>query len=110
MSLASLSAISPVFIDSVNTRKLTSEHDKIKQEYTDAKESLLAALELQKEHLTPETLVTIEENLTIIQDAVIDIDRALAANPNNEQLEGMLYAAYNSEVSLLQNAVQLKKY
>ena len=109
MSIASISSISPTVLDTVNTRQATSEHDQIKQDYADAKNSLLAALEVQKEYLAPETLATIEENLSIIQDAVMDIDRALAANPNNEQLEGMLYAAYHSEVSLLQNAVQLNK-
>lgn len=109
MSVASLFSNSPTVIDSVNFYQTSSEHNQIKQEYTDAKESLLEALELQKEHLDPETMATIEENLEIIENAVIDIDRALAANPENKQLKSMLYAAYNSEVSLLQNVVQLNK-
>lgn len=86
-----------------------SEHDQITAEYEEAKATLLAALELQRDELAPETLSIIEENLTIIENAVVDIDRAMAANPNNPKLEGMLYAAYQSEVSLLKNAVQLSK-
>lgn len=86
-----------------------SEHEKIKTDYKEAKDSLLAALELQKANFSPQTLDTIEENLAVIENAVIDIDRALAANPDNKNLERKLYAAYQTEVSLLQSAVQLNE-
>lgn len=52
-------------------------------------------------------LAVIEENLAIIENAVVDINRAIANNPTNQGLERKLHAAYTSEVTLLRHAVQM---
>lgn len=83
-------------------------HQKLQAEYALAKDSLMSALDARKEEMSPEMLATIEDNLNIIENAVVDINRALATNPNDPQLERMLQAAYHSEVTLLQHAVQLE--
>ena len=84
------------------------ERAQLEAEYALAKDSLMNALDARKDELSPDMLTTIEENLNIIENAVVDINRALATNPNDPQLERMLHAAYQSEVTLLQHAVQME--
>lgn len=76
-------------------------------DYAQARESLLEALDARKEELPEELVATIEENLNIIENAVVDIHRALEESPENPELERMLHAAYRSEMTLLQTVVQL---
>lgn len=76
-------------------------------DYAQARDSLMQALETRRDQLPDELIVTIEENLNIIENAVVDINRALEANPQDPELERMLHAAYRSEVTLLQRVVQL---
>ena len=86
------------------------ELNRIEQEYAAAKEELLAALRARQASMDEEaleTLAIVEENLAIIEGAVNTINVALADNPNSPELERMLHAAYQSEVNLLHQAVQL---
>ncbi|MFP6582155.1 MAG: zf-HC2 domain-containing protein [Candidatus Hydrogenedentota bacterium] len=77
----------------------------LEAQYADARTTLMQALEARKQELPEDLVATIEENLNIIENAVVDINRALAENPENPELERMLHAAYQSEVSLLQAVV-----
>ncbi len=86
------------------------ELNRIEQEYAAAKEELLAALRARQAPMDEgalETLAIVEENLAIIEGAVNAIDVALAEDPDSPELERMLHAAYQSEVSLLHQAVRL---
>lgn len=77
----------------------------LEAQYSDARTTLMQALDARKQELPEELVATIEENLNIIENAVVDINRALTENPGNPELERMLHAAYQSEVSLLQAVV-----
>ncbi len=86
------------------------ELNRIEQEYASAKEELLSALRARQASMDEEaleTLAIVEENLAIIEGAVNTINVALADNPDSLELERMLHAAYQNEVNLLHQAVQL---
>lgn len=79
----------------------------IEEEYRDAKDELLAALDARSDAIPIETLMTVRENLVVIEGALAEIQMALAENPEDPGLERMLYAAYQYEVNLLRQAVRL---
>jgi anti-sigma-K factor RskA len=83
------------------------EFQRVAAQYTQARDELFHLLELRKGDIAPETYAVVEDNLAVIASAVTEIETALAAQPQSEKLERMLYAAYRSEVNLLQQAVQL---
>jgi len=86
------------------------ELNRIEEEYAAAKEELLSALRARQASMDEEalkTLAIVEENLAIIEGAVNAITVALAEDPDSPELERMLHAAYQSEVNLLHQAVQL---
>ena len=66
-------------------------------------------LERQRELLAPETVVTLERNLAIIDSAIADSRAALAADPSNGELELLLRAGYEQKVALLQQATRLAR-
>lgn len=77
------------------------------QEFLDAKAALLVELEASRDSLSAETIATVEESLTIMEEAVHDVHLALADEPDNPQLERMLMATYKSQVDMLRQAVIL---
>ncbi len=83
------------------------EVQRVTAQYLAARDELMALLEARKAEIAPDTYAVVEENLAVIASAVSDIEVALASEPESEKLERMLYAAYRSEVKLLQQAVQL---
>ncbi|MCP5182135.1 MAG: hypothetical protein H6993_16725 [Pseudomonadales bacterium] len=58
----------------------------------------------QREGVDPEVARLIERNLTIVQGAQADVARALAAQPDNPDLRGMLRFALQSELSIYEEA------
>lgn len=84
-----------------------AELQRVTAQYLDARKELVALLEERKAEIAPETFAVVEENLTVIAAAVTEIETALAAEPESPKLERLLYAAYRSEVDLLQQAVKL---
>ena len=78
-------------------------------EYEQTRAELLALLEARRADLPENTLAVVEENLTIIENAVIDINRALAEHPEDPKLAGLLHQAYRHEMDVLHRAVQLPK-
>lgn len=83
------------------------EFERVAAQYLAARDELLALLKERKDEIAPETYTVVEDNLAVIASAVTEIETALAAQPQSEKLERLLYAAYRSEVNLLQQAVQL---
>jgi hypothetical protein len=84
-----------------------AELQRVTAQYLDARAQLVALLEERKTDIAPETFAVVEENLSVIASAVSEIELALAAEPESPKLERMLFAAYQSEVDLLQQAVKL---
>ena len=92
---------SPVFIEE------TGSFTAVEQEYLDAKGELLNQLYAETSRLTPAAISTVEENLSIIENAIVDIRVALNEHPEDTQLKRILIATYKNQVDMLQNAVFL---
>ncbi len=66
-----------------------------------AKEALWSAVYSGREGVSPATREVVERNLTVIAGAIRELRAALAADPGNHQLEGMLLAQHRTEIDLL---------
>ena len=71
-------------------------------DYLDARRDLAANLEAELESLEPETRAAVVTNLQTIQQAIKDINVALAEEPDNVLLQELLLRTYRDELSLLQ--------
>jgi hypothetical protein len=86
----------------------TPEVDLLKHEYESAKTVLLNALEERREELPEDVLATVEENLSIIENAMVDIGRALEDHPDDPKLKQMLQSARQTDLDVLQVAIQME--
>jgi hypothetical protein len=75
--------------------------------YVSASAALLRALEREREHLSPETVATLERNLAIIDAAIAESRTALAGDPGNSALASLLWASYRQKVALLEQVNRL---
>jgi len=69
--------------------------------FQDARNSLVAELDVELEKLSPDDRGNIETNLQLIHQAIYDINEALDADPGNTQLQAQLLRAYRHELALL---------
>ena len=60
------------------------------------------------QNLSPATREVILKNLRIIEGSMQDIQQALAKDPNNAQLRGLLYDLYRNEAQLMAATQQLQ--
>lgn len=79
----------------------------VETELVTARDSLLFAFNAQEDTMLPTVAETVHNNLRIIDQTLDDIGAALQQFPNNSSLEGLLFAAYNHEIELLQHAMRL---
>jgi predicted anti-sigma-YlaC factor YlaD len=75
--------------------------------YEAARRQLLAALEARRSSLSPATLKVLDENVRIIDEAVHQMESALARDPGNQELPSLLVTAYRQEIDMLQRAAGL---
>jgi len=75
--------------------------------YEAARVQLLAALEARRGTLSPETLEVVEKNVRIIDRAVEEMQAALARDPGNRDIPGLLVTAYQQEIDLLRRVATL---
>ncbi len=71
-----------------------------------AKEALWSAVYSGRDTVSPATREVVERNLTVIAGAIRELRAALAADPGNQQLEGMLLAQHRTEIDLLRRLAQ----
>ena len=70
-------------------------------------EQLEAVLESGRGRLSPSTIQTLEANLAIIDTAIAEAQRAVAADPGNAYLQTHLADILRRKVTLLQRAATL---
>jgi hypothetical protein len=75
--------------------------------YEAARRQLLAALDARRSSLSPATLKVLDENVRIIDEAVHQMESALARDPGNQELPSLLVTAYRQEIDMLQRAAGL---
>ncbi|MBT8084109.1 MAG: hypothetical protein HKN35_02410 [Woeseia sp.] len=71
-------------------------------DFQDARDELLARLEVELEKLSPESRAIIEQNFVTIQAAIAEINKALAEEPDNALLQELLINSYQEELEILQ--------
>ena len=74
--------------------------------YQHAATELSATLEVRRKNLSPAANMVIEQNLRIIDEAIREIQAALAADPNNQDVRGLLWGSYEKKIDLLQRAAE----
>jgi hypothetical protein len=92
----------------------TTDHPEVRAAYSDVESDihrlrgeLRATLEQRRGELSPATWQVVTENLQVIDEAIHNIELALADQPDNPELNRMLLAAYRSELDLLRRVAEL---
>jgi hypothetical protein len=79
----------------------------MEEDYQDAANALLAALQERRGEIEPETLATVESNLAVIDEALANIHRALEKDPDRPELGRMLVSTHQKRVDVLRKMVRL---
>jgi hypothetical protein len=77
--------------------------------FQDARNALVADLEVELERLSPEAREDIETNLTLIHSAINDMNSALENDPENILLQERLLRTYREELTLLRRVSGLTR-
>ena len=77
------------------------------EQFARARVELRAALEARRGELSPATVDVIDHNLAVIERAAAEIETAMANDPGNQRLHGLLLAVYRQEIELLLRAAKL---
>jgi hypothetical protein len=70
-------------------------------EFVEARNNLEARLEEELKRLPPETRAEVEANLNTIRAAIVEINMALANEPDNALLQQLLVNAYRDELAVM---------
>jgi hypothetical protein len=84
-----------------NTPATLAEFAAIETDYIGTANRLSAMIENGDTELSPETVAKLRESLRIIDAAIVEARRALAADPANKALIEMLSTSYNQKIDLL---------
>ena len=70
-------------------------------DFQDARNNLAARLEQEMQNLSPEARKDVEKNLVTIRDAIVEINKALAKEPDNVLLQELLLRTYRDELAVM---------
>lgn len=70
-------------------------------EFVDARNALVASLAIELERLPQESRANVETNLTLIHEAVFELNEALEQEPGNTLLQERLLRTYREELALI---------
>ena len=80
------------------------------KEFLRATEQLLMVMEQRKFELSPKMIVVVEENLQILNRAIVRAKSALERDSGNRELGQILTAMYRKKMDFLQKATRLPAY
>lgn len=86
-----------------------AEFTVIENEYILTAGRLSERLEAQEDKLSPETVATLKESVRIIDAAILEARRALAADPANAELVEMLSGSYEQKLDLLRRTAEMAR-
>lgn len=92
---------------SSGTPATLAEFTVVENDYISTTNRLSAVLDSDATDLSPETIAKLKESLRIIDSAILEARRALAADPANKQLIEMLSTSYNQKVDLLKRSTEM---
>lgn len=81
--------------------RLVSDEVRARNGLMQLREDLLISIAERHDSLDPETQEMVVRNLTVIDQAITEIQRALEEDPDNQGLEFLLAATYQREVEFL---------
>jgi len=71
-------------------------------DFLEERNALAERLEGEMEKLSPESRAVVQKNLDAIHAAIVEINKALAEEPDNVLLQDLLLRTYHEEVALMQ--------
>ncbi len=71
-------------------------------DFQDARDTLAARLDGELQKLSPESRAGVQKNLDAIHTAIVEINEALAKEPDNVLLQQLLLRTYHEEIALMQ--------
>jgi BMFP domain-containing protein YqiC len=77
--------------------------------FQDARAELASQLDTELAKLSPESRAEVEENLKLVNQAIFEINQALAEEPDNTLLQAKLLMAYREELSVLRRVSGLTR-
>jgi len=77
--------------------------------FQDARNALVAELNVELEKVSPETKADIEVNIELMHQAIFDINEALEEDPDNILLQDRLLRMYREELALLRRVSGLTR-
>ena len=84
-----------------------AEFASVENDYISSANQLSAVLESERSTLSPETVAKLKQSLAVIDAAIIEARRALAADPANRALVDMLNTSYNQKIDLLRRSTEM---
>lgn len=84
-----------------------AEFTVLENDYIGTANRLAALLESDETQLSPETIAKLKASLRVIDAAILEARRALAADPANRELVEMLSASYNHKLDLLRRTTEM---
>ena len=84
-----------------------AEFTVVENDYISTANRLSAILESGETELSTETIAKLRESLRVIDAAILEARRALAADPANKQLIEMLSTSYSQKVDLLRRTTEM---
>lgn len=97
----------PAVAASANGPSTLTEFAAIETDYIGTANRLAAAIESGDTQLSPETIAKLRESLSIIDAAIVEARRALAADPANKTLIEMLSTSYDQKIDLLKRTTEM---
>lgn len=71
-------------------------------DFLEARNALAERLEGEMQKLSPESRAVVQKSLDSIHEAIVEINQALAEEPDNVLLQDLLLRTYHEEVALMQ--------
>lgn len=84
-----------------------AEFASVENDYISTVNQLSAVLESEKTSLSPETVSKLKRSLAVIDAAILEARRALAADPANRAIVEMLNTSYNQKLDLLRRTTEM---
>jgi Xaa-Pro aminopeptidase len=84
-----------------------AEFASVENDYISSVNQLSAVLESERSTLSPGTVAKLRKSLEIIDAAILEARRALAADPANKAIVDMLNTSYNQKLDLLRRTTEM---
>jgi hypothetical protein len=84
-----------------------AEFASVENDYIGTVNQLSAVLESERTSLSPETVAKLKKSLGVIDAAILEARRALAADPANKAIVEMLRTSYDQKLDLLKRTTEM---